>query len=223
MNKESVITIILILLITNVSLSINSPLFEASSKGKLSEIREYISEGINLNIKNDKGFTALMIACRYNQYEVIKILIKNGAKIEDVSDNGLTAIMIAAAYSDKKIVKFLLKNGADKNRIIQGYNAIKVAEEEKRWDILKILSGRSSVVSTTHSAQVDNSKLFECRFYCEGQWGRSVSKQYKFKVRANSSYEASEIIRNQYQDECKKFPFYKTGEGTAHISAPECE
>ena len=90
--------------------------------------REFIKNNINLfkddiNYQNEKGWTALMMACRnsntYSNNEIVKLLLENGADINLKENDGLTALMVTCRYSNTdsniETVKLLLENGADPN------------------------------------------------------------------------------------------------------------
>lgn len=61
------------------------------------------------------GLTALMVATRERQPEIMKMLLDGGAAIDQQSGNGSTALLIALQNGDAASAKLLLERGADVN------------------------------------------------------------------------------------------------------------
>ena len=72
----------------------NSPFHLAISKGDVESVKKFISYGADINnIVNN--MTPLMVAARFNQVEIINILLEKGADIAIENDRGLTALNFA--------------------------------------------------------------------------------------------------------------------------------
>nr|URM62502.1 ankyrin repeat domain containing protein [Mimivirus sp.] len=79
--------------------------------------------GANINIQNNEGCTALMLACTnsgtISSNETVKLLIDRGANIETKSNFGKTALEYACLnskrFSSTETIKLLLKKGANIN------------------------------------------------------------------------------------------------------------
>jgi uncharacterized phosphosugar-binding protein len=91
---------------------------------------------INLNLKNEDGMTALMLAAMYagsnSSPEVVSRLVIRGADLNIQSNSGHTALMYAAASSDSdsnsQTVMFLLESGADLTlKTVKGETALMIA------------------------------------------------------------------------------------------------
>ncbi len=67
-----------------------------------------------INNKNNKGFTPLILASYYNNQEAVKLLLKNNANVDVISPMG-TALMAATYKGNVAIVKMLLAYQADVN------------------------------------------------------------------------------------------------------------
>ncbi|MRX70150.1 Ankyrin repeat-containing protein [Flavobacterium resistens] len=71
-----------------------SPLHLAISKGDIESVKRFIQYGVDIN-KMVNDMTPLMIAARFNEFEIIKILLKNGATPSDKNEKGFTALNYA--------------------------------------------------------------------------------------------------------------------------------
>lgn len=85
-------------------------IYEASYCGQIEEIKKYIQNGVDLNIKDEGGDLPLTLAAIYNQYEAVKLLIENGADVNKKAAYGRTALMLADSMP---VIKLLIKKGAD--------------------------------------------------------------------------------------------------------------
>ena len=97
-------------------------------------IKLLIKSGVNLDIRDNNEYTALMISIfiknKLHSKNIVKMLLDNGAKINLSTYDGWDALKIAAKYSSLDIVKLLLENGANINyRILS--NIIKEEEVYK--------------------------------------------------------------------------------------------
>ena len=76
---------------------------ELCQSGTLQEIEKVIKNGANINAGNKYGYTAFMIAARYNPYpDVISILFENGADVNAKDENGKRAIDHASENASLK-------------------------------------------------------------------------------------------------------------------------
>ena len=62
--------------------------------GNYQIVKALMNNGTNINRKS-LGLTPVMYAARYNETEILKLLIANGAKLHTKSDKGYTAIQYA--------------------------------------------------------------------------------------------------------------------------------
>lgn len=75
----------------------------------ISVIESMIVDKIDINAKNNKGITALMVAAAENRPDVVKLLLKEGAEPNIKSRLGISALMFAAARgSDIEIIQALI-------------------------------------------------------------------------------------------------------------------
>lgn len=94
-------------------LSAWDPEFQQS---RASYIRVLISEGADVNAKNEAGLTSLFRACYRGHLEIVTLLVEAGADVNVKEKEGVTPLMSAAiGYSTPEIVTLLIDAGADVN------------------------------------------------------------------------------------------------------------
>jgi len=90
----------------------STPLHSAAGSNKKENIVLLISLGANVNARDSKGDTPLMIASRF--YASTDALIQAGADINAKNNEGKTALIISAQYGgDPKVISLLLQKGAN--------------------------------------------------------------------------------------------------------------
>ena len=130
-----------------------APLFSAltDSPKHLKLISLLSAKGANLNIRDNSGRTALMIACEQGYRRTAEILIKNGAdsKIKDFS--GKNAMDYAVKKQNSAIVKILLVPG--ENHSASAYALLgDQCVEEKRYR--EAISYYSKAIKEDHTINV---------------------------------------------------------------------
>ena len=83
-----------------------TPLANAIVKGDIETVKKFIDYGADVNEKSN-GMTPLMLAARYNQVDIIKLLIEKGANIKQTDDRGLTAVKHAERSNASQAVEVL--------------------------------------------------------------------------------------------------------------------
>ena len=74
------------------------------------EILKSIEEGIDTDIKAERGLTPLMAACRWGCMKVVKKLVELGKDVNETSAYGCSSLHYACLGWHPEIIKFLLKN-----------------------------------------------------------------------------------------------------------------
>ena len=85
----------------------------AASEGRSEIVKALIDAGADVNVKNKKGQTALIVATREGRSEVVKILLAAGANVNAKQNRYQTAFMVAVIENRPKIAKMLLAAGAN--------------------------------------------------------------------------------------------------------------
>ncbi|KAK7913241.1 hypothetical protein WMY93_013452 [Mugilogobius chulae] len=125
-------------------------LHRAAIRGEARRIKELISEGADVNVKDFAGWTALHEACNRGYYDVAKQLLAAGAEVNTKGLDDDTPLHDASNNGHFKVVKLLLRYGADprqSNR--RGETPLKVANSPT---MLNLLLGKGTYTSSEESS-----------------------------------------------------------------------
>ncbi len=84
----------------------------AAEKGATKEVESFLAQGIDVNTKDDNGWTALIAASSQGKAETVAVLIQHGADVNIRDFDGYTALRHAKANGYKKVVVLLEQAGA---------------------------------------------------------------------------------------------------------------
>lgn len=99
----------------------NLYIFEAIKKVDLLAISQLITIGINVNCKNDKGLTPLMVVAALGDVQMTKIFLKNEADVNILdSIMGTSALHFAAQGGNVEVGKLILEYGGQVLLNLQG-------------------------------------------------------------------------------------------------------
>jgi uncharacterized protein len=87
-----------------------SPLFLAAGEGRLNSVRYLLDQGADVNVRDDRGRTALTEAAFYGNAEVIKELLRRGADANAITDEG-TALDISIKAKHLTLIDLLKHYG----------------------------------------------------------------------------------------------------------------
>ena len=95
---------------------IHQELYDASSAGDDSRVRELLADGSDPDeYKDGNGWTALIVAARYGRDSTVSILIQHGADLNIQDNDGKTALQRATWNGKYEFTTKLIKAGADLN------------------------------------------------------------------------------------------------------------
>lgn len=95
-----------------------TPTMAASCYGYTETISLLINNGADINMVEEAGHSALMLAIANGPHtEVALLLLKNGADV-NIINSGLTPLIAASGSGHVQMVSLLLQNGADANMCI---------------------------------------------------------------------------------------------------------
>ena len=97
--------------------------------------------GANINAANSRGWTPLMLACRYGLSEVAKLLIAKGAALDTKNCGGFTAIMLACFEGEAELVRIMAQRGASIDVDVDGWTPLMIAARYGHVETVKVLVG----------------------------------------------------------------------------------
>lgn len=118
----------------------NTPLMMAAQNNCKNSIRILLEESVMLNIRNEKGFTALDIALMHGNDSIANILLQQDSlQINDSIHNGYNSLSLARKSCNKETVKKMKTLGA-KDNPAPYFNSV-VCNMEFNWNFDDILWG----------------------------------------------------------------------------------
>lgn len=85
----------------------------AAYRGENEQVKNYISQNININAKGSNGDTALHLAIKPGCFETTKTIVDAKADVNAKNERGETPLMTAAAFGNTEAVKLLISSGAN--------------------------------------------------------------------------------------------------------------
>ena len=140
MKKYLPIALFAILLCTPNVHSQSQTIFDAARSNDVRSIQAYIDQKADLNQKDDRGYTALILATYNQSPEAAELLLSHGASPEAGDGTGRTALMGASFQGDDQCVQLLLKYGARIDATdANGATALMYAVEFGRKSVIRTL------------------------------------------------------------------------------------
>jgi uncharacterized protein len=75
-----------------------------------------VAKGANVNIRDNKGVTPLVLAVRLNFLEGVEFLLSKGARVDEANAAGETPLITAVHNRNVALMRLLLKAGANPDR-----------------------------------------------------------------------------------------------------------
>lgn len=76
-------------------------------------IRFLLGQGVDIDASTDDGYTALILACFFDDKRLVQCLLFLGANVHKITSQGLNALHYAAIHGNVSIAKKLIKRGID--------------------------------------------------------------------------------------------------------------
>jgi ankyrin repeat protein len=86
---------------------------DAIKRGDAEDVRRLLGRGIDVDMRDRHGQTALMLAAHAGHREVVEALIAHGANLNVTAKYGLTALMLAIIAGHANIARLLADGGTD--------------------------------------------------------------------------------------------------------------
>ncbi|XP_069687030.1 ankyrin repeat and SAM domain-containing protein 3-like [Periplaneta americana] len=122
----------------------HTPLMLAALNGN-EKLLELVYEDYMINLRDQRGWSALFHAVSRRRENAVKFLLKRGADVNIIAcDNGYTVLMVAAAAGKINVVKMLLEAGANPYKMSwKGGTAISIAQSHGFFHIVQLLSANT--------------------------------------------------------------------------------
>jgi len=88
-----------------------TPLAAAIAKGDVASVKAFIAYGTNVNERSN-DMTPLMLAARYNQVEIMNLLIANGASLQEKNAKGFNALKYAQLSNAHAAISMINKENS---------------------------------------------------------------------------------------------------------------
>ncbi|XP_021076402.1 ankyrin repeat domain-containing protein 11 isoform X1 [Mus pahari] len=216
-------------------------LHRAAIRGDARRIKELISEGADVNVKDFAGWTALHEACNRGYYDIAKQLLAAGAEVNTKGLDDDTPLHDAANNGHYKVVKLLLRYGGNpqqSNR--KGETPLKVANSPT---MVNLLLGKgtytSSEESSTESSEEEDAPSFAPSSSVDGNNTDSeFEKGLKLKAKNPEPQKTVTPVKDEYEfdedDEQDRVPpvddkhllkkdYRKEAKANSFISIPKME
>lgn len=109
----------------------------------LTKLKSLITQGLDLNAKDEYGTTVLMYACTVSNLDIVKLLVTEGClDVNLKDDDGVTALRLACAARKFDIVKYLVSecNANVNAKDNDGVTALmSVCGDDKNLELVKYL------------------------------------------------------------------------------------
>ena len=116
---------------------LNDRFLAALKAGDRGEARKWLEKGADVNARDRKGFTPLILAARAGDLETAKFLITHGPDL-NLDSETWTALKFAANSPHRELLKLLLENGAE-TETERGYPALFYAARRGALESVKLL------------------------------------------------------------------------------------
>ena len=145
--KRLAISILILLLFASLTLdktfaqtTQTKSLHQAAVSGDINRVKELLTKGADINLKNRQGWTPLHAAVWNQKQDIAKLLIEKGADVNVKDRSNRTALQFAADTGQKEIVELLLAKKADVNTInARADNALTLAKKKGHKEIADLL------------------------------------------------------------------------------------
>src|SRR5208283_3973253 len=105
-------------------------LLESARAGEVAAMQSLLTNKVNVNVVDQTGRTALMLAAMNGQAEVVKLLLDRGADVQLQDNKGQTARQLALELGQTDIVNLLDRAATASDPQLAFFAAVKKADTE---------------------------------------------------------------------------------------------
>jgi len=132
------------------SLDRTSALVDASLLGKFDRVSQLLNSGVEINLKDHKGWTAMHFAAAAGYTDIVELLLARGADVNSTTNKNESCLLLAVLSGHIYIVRVLVSAGADVNlQRDDGVSPLHAASQRKYSDVVKIMMDRVAQVDIT--------------------------------------------------------------------------
>ena len=160
---------------------INKDLFYSVLADDVNKVRNLLSDGADVNARNEQEWTSLMVAASEGYTHIVDVLLNQGADVNAQSSTGETPLMLSARWGHLSIVPMLLIDaGADpslKNK--DGKTALTIAKETGQTEITKLIEAILDRPQTNSTKSNDNVTISESKENNAIDWSK-IGKDFYY-------------------------------------------
>jgi ankyrin repeat protein len=148
-----------------------TPLITASRQDSFEMVKFLISQGADINRKNNEKDTALSIAAANGFYDIADLLLKNNVVLNSKNELGETSLHKAVLNDSYTLVELLIENDVQLNaRDNEGKTAIITAFDEEHYDIACLLKeSGAKITEKEYKIRMNENEENNFSFAPEGQ------------------------------------------------------
>ncbi len=115
--------------------------FDAALNGNFEVVQSAVKAGVDIEARNENGYSSLMLASYNGHQHIIKLLLENGANVDAVENLNRTALMFASTGPFTPAVELLIKAGANVNATDshENWTPVMFAAGEGQLEVIKLL------------------------------------------------------------------------------------
>ncbi|MEW5800010.1 MAG: ankyrin repeat domain-containing protein [Bacteroidota bacterium] len=131
------------------STGVDDNFYIACESGDINTVKRLIPDLVDIDKKNSKGWSGLIMAAFNGHVDIVSVLIDNGANVNDKNYNGTTVFMYAKdsvlRTKDYRILDLLIERGADINaRDNKGLSALDYIKKNKYIDLIDYMLSKKA-------------------------------------------------------------------------------
>nr|XP_053600342.1 ankyrin repeat, SAM and basic leucine zipper domain-containing protein 1 isoform X2 [Plodia interpunctella] len=110
-----------------------TPLMRAISSGRVAVVQKLLDEGVNIEMRDQQGWTAVFWAAHHNQPEILELLIAHKARLTEVDKYSRTPIEIAMSHDYQNIVDILNKYLKTDEELEETKSIVSLNSQMRSW------------------------------------------------------------------------------------------
>ena len=166
----------------------DTPLIAVAENGHDNCVAQLLKAGVDVNLTDDMGNTALMWASMTDHWKCVSALLGTGVDVNKANNHGDISLMCAARKGDEQGLSELISAGADVNKVNKlGNTSFTIARSKHHEQCMTILTtgGAGVNMSDLHSREsVDGLEIIKADTTIEmanGEGELNTSKSMSLK------------------------------------------